>query len=314
MTSSLSSTISPSDCSTSQAEMEKSRGSVESKSNTAENMKAAMELIHSDRCKLMSPVEESEEAITAKVLPSPSPPSRQEMLEHNITHVPFRNWCPHCLAGKAKSMKHMQGAGLGVSETPVVSMDYMFMGDRSKEADVEGEDEEVISDEKYEIEDSDDQKSKILVIRDAKSRVCAAIPVPKKGLDADGWSLKETLRFLEFLGYTNIVLKSDQEKALEALFNKVRTHRGDQTQTMREVSPVGDSKSNGFIERSIQSVQGQIRTMRHALEARLGTKIATNSPIFAWMAIHAANIVNIFEVGKDGRVPYQRLRGRRMQP
>ena len=139
--------------------MERSRGSVKSESNTAEKMKAAMEIRCSDKC--VSPVEESEEAITAKVLPSPSPPSRQEMLEHNITHVPFRNWCPHCLAGKAKSMKHMQGAGLGVSETPVVSMDYMFMGDRSKEADVEGEYEEVISDEKYEIEDSDDQKSKI---------------------------------------------------------------------------------------------------------------------------------------------------------
>ena len=225
MTSSLSSTISPSDCSTSQAEMEKSRGSVESKSNTAEKMKAAMELKHSDKCRMMSPVEESEEAITAKVLPSPSPPSRQEMLEHNITHVPFRNWCPHCLAGKAKSMKHMQGAGLGVSETPVVSMDYMFMGDRGRESTGEGEEEEIIiNDEKYEVENGDDQKAKILVIRDAKSRVCAAIPVPKKGLEADGWSLKETLRFLEFLGYTNIVSKSDQEKALEALFTKVRTH------------------------------------------------------------------------------------------
>ena len=53
---------------------------------------------------------------------------------------------------------------------------------------------------------------------------------------------------------TQTQLKSDQEKALDALFVKVRTHRGDQTQTMKEVSPVGDSKSNGFIERTIQSV------------------------------------------------------------
>ena len=102
-------------------------------------------------------------------------------------------------------MKHMQGAGLGASETTVVSMDYMFMGDGGTEAAVEGEEEDVVNDEKYEVETKNDLKSKILVVRDAKSRVCAAIPVPKKGLDDEGWSLKKTLRFLEFLGGTPIL-------------------------------------------------------------------------------------------------------------
>ena len=129
----------------------------------------------------MSPVEESDEAVAAKVLPSPSPPSRQEMLEHNITHMPFRSWCPHCLAGKAKSTKHMQGAGLGVSETPVINADYMFMGNKSRNAsDDDGEEEIQTTNKKFEEEDKDDQKAKILVMRDARSRVCSAIPVPKK--------------------------------------------------------------------------------------------------------------------------------------
>ena len=39
-----------------------------------------------------------------------------------------------------------------------------------------------------------------------------------------------------------------------------------------------------------------------------------NSPAFAWMVSHAANIITMCEIGKDGRVPYQRLRGRKMQP
>ena len=81
---------------------------------------------------------------------------------------------------------------------------------------------------------------------------------------------------------------------------------------MQDLSPVGDSKSNGFVERSIQSIQGQIRTLRSALEARIGTKISPTGPIFAWLIIHAANMMNLFETGKDGRVPYQRLRGRKM--
>ena len=57
------------------------------------------------------------------------------------------------------------------------------------------------------------------------------------------------MRFPEFLGYTNLVMKSDQKAALKTLMAKVRSHRGDQTQTMHEMSPVGDSKANGFVER-----------------------------------------------------------------
>ena len=97
--------------------MTAAEGLVSNEGNTSEEVKADDEAKIDKNAQMMSPVEESDEAVTAKVLPSPSPPSRQEMLEHNITHMPFRNWCPHCLAGKAKSTKHMQGAGLGVSET-----------------------------------------------------------------------------------------------------------------------------------------------------------------------------------------------------
>ena len=43
--------------------------------------------------------EETSESISMKVLPSPCPPSRQEMLEHNLTHWPLRSWCKHCVAG-----------------------------------------------------------------------------------------------------------------------------------------------------------------------------------------------------------------------
>ena len=127
-------------------------------------------------------------------------------------------------------------------------------------------------------------------------------------------SLKETLRFLEFLGYANLVMKSDQEAALKAIMAKVRSHRGDQTQTMHEMSPVGNSIAKGFVERSIQTIQGQIRTLRSALESRLGIKIEPTGQMFAWLVIHAANVLNLCEIGRDCRMPYQRLRGRKLHP
>ena len=82
---------------------------------------------------------------------------------------------------------------------------------------------------------------------------------------------------------------------------------------MAELSPVGDSKSNGFIERTIQSVEGQIRTLRSATESRMGRKLVPGSALFSWLITHAANLINLYEVGQDGRVPYQRLRGRKLQ-
>ena len=38
-----------------------------------------------------------------KMLPDPGTPSRQEVLEHELTHLPVRSWCPHCVAARAKN-------------------------------------------------------------------------------------------------------------------------------------------------------------------------------------------------------------------
>ena len=41
-----------------------------------------------------------EEAIPAKALPSPTQPTRKEIQEHVLTHLPPRSWCRHCLRGE----------------------------------------------------------------------------------------------------------------------------------------------------------------------------------------------------------------------
>ena len=42
---------------------------------------------------------ESEEAKPPEVLRDPGAPTPREIEEHNVTHMPFRSWCPHCVAG-----------------------------------------------------------------------------------------------------------------------------------------------------------------------------------------------------------------------
>lgn len=119
--------------------------------------------------------------------------------------------------------------------------------------------------------------------RDAKSRVYCAIPVPQKGVDSDEYAVKSCLCFLDFLGYIKMMLKTNQEPALGAVMKKLCVRRGSDTQTMRENSAVRNSKQNDFIERAIQQVEGQIHTLRDALQENIGKKLRTDDRIVPWM-------------------------------
>ena len=43
-----------------------------------------------------------------------------------MTHVPFRNWCRHCVRGRAVNDPHPHTSGTE-SEIPVISVDYCWM-------------------------------------------------------------------------------------------------------------------------------------------------------------------------------------------
>ena len=79
--------------------------------------------VRMDEDKVCLPVEkENTKAISMKVLPSPSSPSRQEMLEHNITHAiqelvsPLPGWQSEvdqahagCRSGSQRDSNHQHG-------------------------------------------------------------------------------------------------------------------------------------------------------------------------------------------------------------
>ena len=75
---------------------------------------------------------EPNEAAQPRALAAPSPPSRQEALEHYMTHLPFRNWCPFCVKGKSKASPHLVHGDRGEHEVPIVAFDYCFMSEHDK--------------------------------------------------------------------------------------------------------------------------------------------------------------------------------------
>merc|ERR1712074_248799 len=72
----------------------------------------------------------------------------------------------------------------------------------------------------------------------------------------------------------------------------------------------GESQSNGAVERCIQTVTAQIRTMKDALEKRYGQEVDSRSSILHWLVRHAASLITRYHVGKDGRTAYERWKGK----
>ena len=139
-------------------------------------------------------------------------PSAREVEEHNATHVPFRNWCPFCVAGKAKEEPHHRRDSDRVDDLHVVSMDYVYMEDKSGVIATEDEGE-AAEDEDEEVK----QKGMpILVVCDRESKYVTSTVVPRKG--PHPYAIKSLGRDIrDILGYQRLVVKDDQEPAILAL-------------------------------------------------------------------------------------------------
>ena len=114
----------------------------------------------------------------------------------------------------------------------------------------------------------------ILVGKEEKSGWFMAAVVPSKGKCAH--AARKVGDMLDSMGYNRLVMKSDQEPAISELKDVVKRSRAEEI--IMEESPVEDSRSNGFIERAVQEVQGQIRVMKSALEGRYSTEVLPDHP------------------------------------
>ncbi len=108
----------------------------------------------------------------------------------------------------------------------------------------------------------------------------------------------------------DVMFKTDQEPALVDLVNQICSLRPESRSCLSH-SGVGDSKGNGLAERAVQSVEEMIRVHKLAVETRIKAKLPCVHPMMAWLVEHAADVLNRYCIGKDGRTPYQRLKGRK---
>ena len=72
---------------------------------------------------------EEEEGRKPQKMQNPLKPTEAEVKEHNLTHLPYRSWCRHCVRGRGKEMPHRKlqdEAGM-----PEVYADLCFLGDEA---------------------------------------------------------------------------------------------------------------------------------------------------------------------------------------
>ena len=107
-------------------------------------------------------VEDTVERSVLYIAPSPYAPSRQERAEHNVTHCPYRSWCPHCRAGKGKSTPHVKQKRQAKGDRlPMIGIDDAFMSNQGN------------SEQEY-------AEMKIMVVKDRASKYVFGVPVPQK--------------------------------------------------------------------------------------------------------------------------------------
>ena len=128
-----------------------------------------------------------------------------------------------------------------------MSMDYGFLGER----------------------ESEDRVSPVLVIREWRHKMTWAMLVPRKGPEFT-WIVKRAAKFIDQLGHNRVTLRCDTEPAIEALAREIAQARQEGSHTVPQRPPVGEGQSYGIIERAVGLVAGQARTLKAALEHRMG--------------------------------------------
>ena len=232
--------------------------------------------------------EEAEDPLQRRRAYQPTP---EETRQHRLTHMPYRDWCPECVAGAANDHPHMsRDPKIREALTvPEVHWDYCFPRDP---------------------EGGKGENAVVLVGRDRETKYTIAHVVPLKGASTE-WVVEQVARDLMRLGiHGKVVLKSDQEPAIIDVLKEVARARGS-NRTILEHSPVGDSSGNGIAERAIQAIEKLIRVHKLDLERRLKARVTVGHVIFPWLVEFCADLYNKHQVGRDGKTAYQRVKGKK---
>lgn len=144
----------------------------------------------------------------------------------------------------------------------------------------------------------EDRGMPIIAVCDSKSKAKVTDMAPKKGKHA--FAIQRVVQILQTMGYRKMILKSEQGLDICDLKKAVRLECADIEIVMDE-SPVGEYQSNGQIESAICQVQGVFRSMKDALESRLGKRLDGDCWAIPRLIKQASAMMNRMHVQSNGK-------------
>ena len=152
----------------------------------------------------------------------------------------------------------------------------------------------------------EEQVTLVLVIRERRHQMTRAMLVPRKGAEFPCIA-RISARFIDQLGHNRVALRCDKNQRLRR--NRTSSSRrkpGCSRETACGRKPV----QCGIIERAVELVAGQARTLKAALEPLFRTRVLPDARILCWLVELGAYLTNRCDIGSDGKT-LQRLHGRR---
>ena len=225
------------------------------------------------------------------------PLKHEEVLAHNLTHLPYRPWCAQCVKGKAKPDYHKKDSRRFTKrEYPCISFDLCDTGKRVDNAlgdvSAEGPHEKLIC----------------FVMHDSQTGATGAVPIFHK---ADlKLMAKSIVKFSHQLGYTTVGLRCDQEPAMlkvQELAFKSLNNLG--YRVLIDNPPIRDHASNGLVEGSIYRIRRLATVLQCSVEDQVGMEIPVSHPLMSWSFVHASFLLNRLQV-KGGMTPFEIWPGR----
>ena len=173
-------------------------------------------------------------------------------MAHNATHVPFRDWCPICVASRGRGSPHRRVVVNKTADTlPKFQTDYMFI--------------RTVAESKTQ---------PCIKFVEARSGVVISFMCARKG----GYEElpKEILRHFEAYGFLNpVIIQCDKEMSIIDVCRKVARERN--ARTVLGLAPKTSHQSNGFVEAVHGHIQGLTRCYQTRIETNTGVQLSAIS-------------------------------------
>jgi len=211
----------------------------------------------------------------------PHEPNEAERALHELTHIPFKSWCPACIAGRARRDHHQSQASRDAPErsVPVISMDWFY---------VKGNDRHLEFMNRVGEEDKEPVLT-VLACIDRSTGMMQAIPVPNKKHDSQVYAAKQVLTFISYLSYADVQLRHDNEPVMQSLADmicKARARHGLATRPRPSQPYVHES--NGVVEQAVQNLRDMAVVHLEQVREHAGQSFSASQDIVGWALVHGA--------------------------